>query len=105
MSAILQGTTPKLEITVPESVPLDSVTGIELTMKHRGQKMIYGMSDVDVDTEANTITYSFTEAQTMAMDPRQDLIWQLRLKNATGIVGTLPAAIRVYDLISEVLMG
>ena len=86
-------------------MPLDSVTAIELTMKHRGRVEIYGADDVAVDTEANTITYSFTEAQTMAMDPRQDLIWQLRLKNPTGIVGTLPAAIRVYDLISEVLLG
>lgn len=104
MNGILQGTTPKLVIEIPDTCPLTSVTDIELTMKHCGQKTIYGLADVTLDTEANTVTYAFTEAQTLALDPKADLIWQLRLKTASEIVGTLPSKVRVYDLISEVSM-
>lgn len=104
MTGILQGTTPKLEITVPETVPLDSVTAIELTLQHKGARTILGMDDVTIDTDANTITLQFTEAQTLSLDPGAMLIWQLRLKNPTGIVGTRPSSLAVFDLLSEVMM-
>lgn len=105
MNGILQGTTPKLVITIPDTCPLTSVIDIELTMAHKCEKTIYGIADVTIDTEANTVTYAFTEAQTLALDPKADLIWQLRLKTASEIVGTLPSRVRVYDLLSEVSMA
>lgn len=70
MNGILQGTTPKLVITIPDTCPLSSVTDIELTMAHKCEKVIYGLADVTIDTEENTVTYAFTEAQTLALDPK-----------------------------------
>lgn len=105
MSGILQGTTPSLVITVPDDVALANITGLELTLAHKNTKTVLGASDVTIDTEDNTITYQFTEEQTLALDPKAMLVWQLRLRNSSGIVGTLPASIKVYDLISEDVMA
>lgn len=105
MNMILQGTTPQLIITIPETVPLTSVIGVELTISHKDSKNIIGLDDVTVDSENNTITYTFTEAQTLALDPRFPVQWQLRLKTASVIVGTLVQSIKVYDLISEDVMA
>lgn len=115
MNGILQGTTPKLVITIPDTCPLSSVTGVELTMwqewkveaakpPRRSAPVVFDLADVTIDTEANTVTYAFTEAQTLALDPCAELGWQLRLKTASEIVGTLPSLVNVYDLISEVSM-
>lgn len=105
MNGILQGTTPKLVISIPDNVPLSSVNAIELMLVHKGAQTIVDMTGVTVDTEANTITYQFTEAQTLALDPRGTIVWQLRLKSDTNIVGTRPGTIRIYDLISEEAMA
>lgn len=104
MNGILQGTTPKLVITIPVEHMLTAVTEIELMLQHKGVKTLLHLSDVTVDTDENTITYAFTEEQTLALDPKEMLYWQLRLKTSSGIVGTLPAAVKVYDLLSEVIM-
>lgn len=104
MNGILQGTTPKLVITIPVEHMLTAVTEIELTIQHKGTKLLLHLADVTVDTDANTITYAFTEAQTLALDPKEPLLWQLRLKTSNGIVGTLPSEVKVYDLLSEVIM-
>lgn len=104
MNDILQGTTPHLIITVPETVPLVNATGIELTFQHNGKNHIVYADGVTIDTDENTITYVFTEAETLAMIPSKPLYWQLRIKNLDGIVGTLPETIRVHDLLSEVMI-
>ena len=105
MNGILQGTTPHLEITIPDTCPLSAVNAIELTIKHKDQVTKYGMSDVTVDTTNNKITYVFSETQTLALDPKAPVIWQLRLKTSGGILGTAEQEIRVYDLISEDVMA
>lgn len=104
MNGVLQGTTPSLVIKVPSSVPLANVINLELTLQHKEEKRLVYLDGVTVDTTANTITYTFSETETMAMEPNKPLYWQLRLKNSDGIVGTLPEAVHVYDLLSEVII-
>ena len=105
MNGILQGTTPSLVITIPQDVPVSNIIGIELTFQHKDEKTIKTLSDVSVDSEHNTLTYNFTELETLAMDPKFSLVWQLRVKTSSGIVGTLASAVNVFDLISEAVMG
>ena len=104
MMEALQGTTPTLEITIPQDIPVSNIIGIELTMRHKASKQKYGLSDVTVDSETNTISYRFAEAQTLALDPDYPLWWQLRVKTASGIVGTDKYQIDVKDLMSEDVM-
>ena len=102
--SILQGTTPKLEITIPEEFPVSTITEIELTFSHKDTVTKHGLSDVAVNGEMNTLTYSFTQAETLALDPRAPLWWQLRIKVPAGIVGTEKKQESVLDLISEALI-
>ncbi len=106
MSGILQGTTPELIITVPEDFPLANVVAVELTLQHKNVKTVLGTLDVVIDPDSNTITYTFTEAQTLALDPKALLMWQLRMRTNVGkIVGTLAESVSVYDLLSDIEMG
>ena len=101
MNGALQGTTPKLEIKLPNAVSVDSLIGVELTFKHDGNMSIYGLSDVTPNAVNNTITYNFTEAETLAFNPDEPVYWQARFKTAAGITGTKKAQFSVYDLMSD----
>ena len=103
---ILQGTTPTLTIAVnAEELSLADVVGIELTFQS-GQKVTKkSLSDVEVDTEHNTVAYTFTEKETLALSVPSKLTWQVRFKLQNGaIVGTSKQLIDVADLISEEVM-
>ena len=104
---ILQGTTPTLTITVnAEELLLADVVEIELTFQSGTQAPTKkSMSDLTIDTEANTLAYTFSEAETLALSPSAMLIWQARFKLQSGaIVGTVKKSIKVIDLISEEVM-
>ena len=101
MNGILEGTTPSLRIRVPQQIPVTSLIGIELVLRHKGVKTKYGLADMTVDAENNMVAYPFTERQTLDMDPDEPLYWQIRFKTASGIVGTKTARIDVYELRSE----
>lgn len=106
MSEILQGTTPSLEIKINTSdFAVGDVIKLELTMLNGDTTMTRGLSDMTVDTEANSFTYKFTEAETLALVPGRSLYYQIRFLFADGtIVGTKPMQIQVANLYSEEVM-
>lgn len=101
MNGILQGTTPTLVITIPEGIPVSTITAAELTFKHGDALTIHHLPDLDVDTEENSISYAFTEQETLALNPIAPLSWQLRIQTPDGIFGTVQQRISVLDLISQ----
>ena len=107
MSSILQGTTPSLEITIStEDFAGTDIVKLELVMKNGSTVITNGLEDVTVNAKANSITKTFTEAETLALNPQSSLVYQLRFVFADGsIVGTQKASIRVEDLISEEMMS
>lgn len=104
MNKLLQGTTPKLVITIPAPIAVADVFSVELTFEHVGTKKIVYIDGVTLDTDENTITYRFTERETLDMNPKQPLYWQLRIKTQDGIFGTEQESIDVKDLLSEEVM-
>lgn len=103
---ILQGTTPTLTISIDaDELSLEDVVGVEFTFQS-GQKVTKkSMSALTIDTGANTIAYTFSEAETLALYPSSKLIWQIRFKLQDGvIVGTDKQSIDVIDLISGEVM-
>ena len=112
MSKILQGTTPSLIIAISKTDFLvSSIVKLELVIMQEKNiaegKVVktYGLEDVDLDVENNTITYTFTEAETLAMIPDKPLWYQLRFLFADGsIIGTEQMSLQVADLISEEVM-
>lgn len=107
MSEILQGTTPSLEIKInTEDFAVGDVVELELSMWNGEVSTKYGLSDVTVDTEENSIIYRFTEAETLALIPNRSLYYQARFLFADGtIVGTKKEKIEVADLYSKDVMG
>lgn len=101
MNGILQGTTPSLTITIPEEISVSSITALELAFKQMASVTLLHLADVSMDAEANTITYAFTEAQTLALISSAPLMWQLRIETADGIFGTPQGRLNVLDLISQ----
>lgn len=106
MSEILQGTTPSLEILVStDDFLVSDVTKLEFLIKYNMITNAHGLSDVTLDTEANSITYKFTEEETLAMVPGKQIKYQLRFMFSDGtICGTPIMALEVADLISQDVM-
>ena len=104
MNKVLQGTTPKLVITIPDPIAVADIINVEYTMEHVGTKKIVYIDGVTLYPDENTITYRFTERETLDMDPKQPLYWQLRIKTQDGIYGTDTETIDVKKLLSEEAM-
>ena len=102
-NSILQGTTPSLTITVSaDDFAVTDVTKLELVLQNGPTTLKKGLTDVTLDAEANTITYTFTQSETLALHPAARLFYQLRFGFQDGsIVGTKKASLNVADLISE----
>lgn len=103
MISILQGTTPTLTIAVDQNdLLLSEITDLELTFQQVDDPVYKHMSDVTIDTKANTVSYHFTQEETLALIPTRVLNWQIRFKLPDGnVVGTPIAQISVSDLISN----
>lgn len=99
MASILQGTTPSLTITfAPDDLQLSAVTAIELYVRNGNALTTYTMGDLTVDTEANTVTKVFTEAETAALDPKKNVVIQGRFWAGDAVIGINKINIGVADM-------
>lgn len=107
MSEILQGTTPSLEILVStDDFLVTDITKLEFLIRYNMVTDTHGLSDVTIDAEANSIIYTFTEAETLAMVPGKQIKYQLRFMFSDhSIVGTPIMTLEVADLMSEDVMS
>ena len=103
MDGILQGTTPTLTIGFNTAdLLLSNVSALELTFDQMDDPVYKHLEDVTIDTDANSISYHFTQEETLALLPTRVLNWQVRLLMLDGnIIGTTKAQISVADLISD----
>ena len=106
MYSILQGTTPTLTIAIdPEDFAVSNIVALELAIKQKNNITTYDLSDVTLDTTENTISYTFSEDETLGFIPDILLFVQLRFLLSDGnICGTNRMSFNVDDFIgSEVL--
>lgn len=106
MSSILQGTTPTLTIVVDQNdLLLSNIAELELTFNQTGSPTMKHLADVSIDTEANTVSYHFTQEETLAMNASRDLKWQIRfLLPDSNVVGTTIQRIDIANLMSDEVM-
>lgn len=107
MDRILQGTTPTLVIELnKEDVLLDSIDQIELVFHQVGQAFtVKTKDDCVLNAEDNTVSYRFTEEETLAMKPGKPLFYQMRMKTDAGtILGTEKAEIDILNLMRDAVM-
>lgn len=99
MASIMQGTTPSITIMIdPDDFLLSNVTKIELYVRNSGTLTTYTAEDLTVDTEANTITLTFSEAETIAMNPKKFLTVQGRFWLGSSVVGINKLTFGVSDM-------
>lgn len=95
----MQGTTPSITVHIdPEDFLLSVVTKIELYVKNGGTLTTYTADDLTVDTDANTITLTFSEAETTAMNPKKFLTVQGRFWLGSSVVGINKLTFGVADM-------
>lgn len=107
MDNILQGTTPTITISIdPTDFSVSDVIALEFTTKQKNNISVYGLQDVTVDTNANTVSYTFSQVETLAFIPDVLLSVQLRFMFADGsIVGTNRMNFNIDDLISSEVLS
>lgn len=99
MASIMQGTTPSITITIdPDDFQLSAVTRMELYVKNGGTLTTYTAEDLTIDTEANTITLTFSEAETAAMNPKRFVTVQGRFWLGSSVVGINKLTFGVADM-------
>lgn len=89
MENLLQGTTPYLVIDFAETgLDVSDFSAAELTLKTNINKRTYDLSAMVVDSEENTLTYHFSEADTLALSATAPAYWQIYVKVGAEIFGT-----------------
>lgn len=101
MDALMQGTTPSIEITInTDDFLLSDVTAIKLPIQNGENLTTYEMADLTIDTENNKLIKTFTESETTALSPKSKLIVQGRFWLVDGtIVGIEKLEFSVSDML------
>ena len=101
MDALMQGTTPSIEITInTDDFLLSDVTAIKLPIQNGENLTTYEMADLTIDTENNKLIKTFTESETTALSPKSKLIVQGRFWLTDGtIVGIEKLEFSVSDML------
>ena len=103
-NSVLQGTTPTFIIDVdPVDLSLSDIIELELTFKQFNENPVYKhLGDCTIDLESNSVSYHFSEIETLNLNPNRNLSWQIRFVVNNGeIVGTEYANIDVALLLSS----
>lgn len=98
---ILQGTTPFLVIRIkPSDALIGDIKSLELTISSRTEApLVKHLSDCEINQEENSISYHFTESETLSFPDEGAISWQLRLKTNDGeIFGTKENMIKMTKL-------
>lgn len=100
MASIMQGTTPSLTITIdPDDLQLSAVTAVELRIRNGAAITSYTAEDLTLDTDANSVTKTFTAEETAAFDPSKNLIVQGRFWVGDAVIGINKISIGVSDML------
>lgn len=94
--AILQGTTPLFVIPFQDTgISVADFDKAELTLTQKGQKVTHYLNEMIADSEENTLSYHFTEAETLALQKNEPMLWQIYVNIGSEIYGTDSARISV----------
>ncbi len=97
METLLQGTTPYLVIDFTDTgLDVSDFSAAELTLKSNITKRTYGLSAMIADAQANTLTYHFTEADTLALTATAPVYWQIYVKVGVEIFGTEAEQVQIF---------
>lgn len=77
MEDIIRGTTPTLIVDFTGVLDVSTITSTVLTIRTRTGVTEKMLSDLSVDTEHKTVSYHFTQAETLALTAKDTVRFQL----------------------------
>ena len=77
MENIIRGTTPTLIVDFTGVLDVSTITDAVLTIRTRAGITEKMLSDLTVDTEHKTVSYHFTQAETLALTAKDTVSFQL----------------------------
>lgn len=98
MDELLQGTTPYLLMGF-DGTGLDvaDITAAELTIASGRQKFTKALADMTADTSENTLSYHFTESETLLLSTTAAVSWQLFVSVDGEIYGTKAERLAIFE--------
>ena len=94
--AILQGTTPLFVIPFEGTgISVSDFDKAELTLTQKGQKTTHYLGEMIADPEENTLSYHFSETETLALQKNESMMWQIFVKIGSEVYGTDSAKISI----------
>lgn len=97
--SIMQGTTPSIKVKIsPDDFSVSDVSEIEFYVRN-DTLTTYHMADLTIDAVENSVTKEFTEEETIALDPKKNVIVQARFFFADGkVIGIEKLTYSVSDM-------
>ena len=100
MNQILQGTTPTVNFDFSDSgISVSSITAAELTFQSKATKVTHVLSELTVDSVNNKISYTLTEAETLALDFVCNAYYQLFVDVSGVKYGTKKTPLNIFEKI------
>lgn len=106
MNNLLQGTTPYLTISFADTgLDVGSITAAELTFESGIHRSTKALTDMIVNTTDNTLTYHFTEADTLALSTTAAVYWQIFARADGEVYGTKAERLDISRKIKGTVMA
>lgn len=98
MNNLLQGTTPTITFDFSDSgLTVSSATKAELTVTSGNVTVTHALADMTVDSVNNTLSYHFTEAETLTFNSNYDAFYQIYVEVGGEIYGTIKAPCGIFQ--------
>lgn len=95
-----RGTTPIIVLELPDDIIVSDIAAAYMTMQVSGETVIEKeLTDMSVNTAQNTLSYKFTQAETLSLVAGTLVKYQWRFR-----VGTDAYATQVYQVPAEVIL-
>lgn len=106
MTTMLQGTTPKINFDFTNSgLSVSDIDAAELTIDSAGKTVTHVLSDMTVNTSDNTLSYQFTEAETLLLNDKYDAFYQLFIKIDSEVYGTKKKPCNIFQKLKGSVMS
>ena len=105
MEELIRGTTPSFILDFSDTgISVSEISRAVLTITHRGRRKFLFLEDLDVDVKNKTISYHFTQQETLAFSAKKPVKFQFDfVANGERYRGYLGETLVVGTKYNEVL--
>lgn len=99
MAEIIQGTTPCLEVKIPDDIDLEEITALNIDIYQGDLVIDKGLNDVFFDSQTNLMYIPLTEEETLSFSATvANVQMRYTVEGVDSILGTNPYPFRIIPL-------